>query len=78
MGALVGGDDEVAGLVLDGFEGSDVSVEFACVLADEIVTFADLGGGLDKDGWMEGLGGNGYGMVDIAWGVYALELEDRV
>lgn len=42
MGALVGGDDEVAGLVLDGFEGSDVSVEFACVLADEIVTFADL------------------------------------
>lgn len=54
LGAFVGGDDEVAGFVLDGFEGGDVSVEFACVLADEIVAFADLGGGLDKDGGMEG------------------------
>lgn len=34
---------------------------------------------------MEGLGGSGYGMVtvyygmvDIVWGMYALELEDRV
>jgi len=51
--AFRGRDDERAGFVFDGFEGCDVAVEFAEVLTDELVAFADLDLGVrfEEDGF---------------------------
>lgn len=43
LGALVGLEDEVLGLVLDLLDGGDVAVELADVGADEGVAFSELG-----------------------------------
>jgi hypothetical protein len=55
LGTLIGSDYEGFGLVLDNFEVSDVAVELAGVLSDELIAFSDLllVRWCSKTGWCE-------------------------